>query len=366
MSDAALPTLDRRHLVQGLLGIGAAVGLLAVCLHRAEPAQLLKSFGALTLSAAVPALLCEVSVQLSKALKWQAILSRVAQVRYSNTLRAVVVGAAATHLLPLRLDEFVRSALLARREDIAPGTVLGTVAIDRIIELLVAGAVLLSAAILLDLPRWMMTGAWILGAILSLAVGGALFLLKAEEALVAWLQSASFRGAQWLAHGLGSLTLGLRSLPRGRALLWVILGTVGEWTATIVFYMWMLQVFAIQCGGEVPLIMAIGNSVAYMVPNLPGALGMYEGVQSGILETLAAVEPSEALAVALASHAVLMIPVTLAGLLVGLLELRGARRSTQTARSLDHATTNDRDHDHAADFASAQAPSHAVATDEGE
>jgi uncharacterized protein (TIRG00374 family) len=322
MSDALLPQLGRRHIVQGLLGISGAIALLFVCLHRTEPANLIKSFGALTLSAALPALLCEISVQLSKALKWQAILSRVQKVRYSSTLSAVVVGAASTHLLPLRLDEIVRSALLARREGISPGTVLGTVAIDRIIELLVAGTVLLAAALVLDLPGWMVTCCWFLGAILGIAVLATLFLLKSEESIARWLHSSRFSAGPWLARGLGSVNLGLRSLPQGRAMLFVIVGAAGEWVATILFYLWMLHVFGIVCGGEVPLIMAIGNSVAYMVPNVPGALGMYEGVQSGILEGLAAVEPSKALAVAFASHAILMIPVTVTGLLVGIWEFR--------------------------------------------
>lgn len=331
MSDALLPQLGRRHLVQGLLGVSSAVAVLFVCLHRTEPANLIKSFGALTLSAALPALLCEASVQFSKALKWQAILSRVQKVRYSSTLSAVVVGAASTHLLPLRLDEIVRSALLARREGIAPGTVLGTVAVDRIIELLIAGAVLLGAALLLDLPQWMVTCCWILGTILALAVLATFSLLKSEEAIVHWLRSSRLSAGPWLARSLSSVNLGLRSLPQGRAMFFVILGTAGEWVATILFYLWMLHVFGIVCGGEVPLIMAIGNSVAYMVPNVPGALGMYEGVQSGILEALAAVEPSQALAVALASHAVLMVPVTVTGLLVGILEFRSTNGSRAPA-----------------------------------
>jgi uncharacterized membrane protein YbhN (UPF0104 family) len=170
----------------------------------------------------------------------------------------------------------------------------------------------------------MVTSAWILGAALGLAVLAAVILLKAEEPIRKWLHSSPLRSGPWLARGLSSLNHGLKSLPNGRALLLVIVGTIGEWSATILFYVWMLHLFAINCGGEVPLIMAIGNSVAYMVPNVPGALGMYEGVQSGILETLAGLEASQALAVALAAHAVLMIPVTAAGLLIGALEFRSA------------------------------------------
>jgi len=114
-----------------------------------------------------------------------------------------------------------------------------------------------------------------------------------------------------------------------------IIGTTGEWLATIVFYVWMLRVFTIDAHDVVPLIMTIGNSVAYMIPNVPGALGMYEGVQAGILESLAALEPAPAMAVALAAHAVLMVPVTIAGLLVGAFEFRRIRLSPTKPDGVD-------------------------------
>ena len=68
--------------------------------------------------------------------------------------------------------------------------------------------------------------------------------------------------------------------------------------------------------------MALGNTVAYAVPNVPGAIGTYEALQSGILEQAAQLPEATALAIALAAHGVLMVPVTVAGLGVGLLEWR--------------------------------------------
>ncbi len=325
MSNAVLPKLSRKHLLQGLLGITVAGALLSLCIFRTEPGELVRSLGSLTVAALIPALLCEAAVQLSKALKWQAVLSRVQPVRYTSTLAAVVVGAASTHLVPLRLDEVLRSAVLARREGLAPGTVLGTVAIDRILELFVLGLIFASATLFIDLPSWMTTGAWVLWALLLLSVIGVVLILRGEDNLSRRLSSSSLAAGPWLGRAVHSLGRGLRSMPRGRGLLRFIVGTTGEWLATIVLYIWMLHAFGVDADDVVPLIMTIGNSVAYMIPNVPGALGMYEGVQAGILESLAGLEPAPAMAVALAAHAVLMVPVTLAGLLVGAFEFRRIR-----------------------------------------
>ena len=69
--------------------------------------------------------------------------------------------------------------------------------------------------------------------------------------------------------------------------------------------------------------MALGNAVAYAVPNVPGALGTYEAVQTSVLTAPSVgLDHGEAMAVALAAHAVLMIPVTACGLALALWEWR--------------------------------------------
>ncbi len=312
-----------RNVVAGVAGVALAVALLTWCFSRAEMDKFWAALGSLTVLAVLPALACELAVQMAKALKWMGVLRGVAEVRYRNALSAVVIGAAATHVVPLRLDELLRAGVLGRREGIDSAKVLGTVGIDRVIEVFVAGALLGIIALSGELHGWMHRGAQLLWGGFVVGVVALVVFVRAEEGLRARLAASSVPGVAAAAGILASLAEGLRSLPRGRALLIVALGSAGEWLATIAFYVWTLDVFGVDAPLSVALVMALGNAVAYAVPNVPGALGTYEKVQVSILvAAIAGMTEGEALALALAAHAVLMIPVTLAGGIVALIEWR--------------------------------------------
>ena len=312
--------LTRNQAVAGAVGIATAAGLLFLLFRRAGAQAFVEALSAFSVAALLPALACEFSVQVGKAVKWTAILRRLGPVRMVNALSAVVVGAASTHLVPLRLDEVLRALVLSRREGLPRGAVLGTVALDRVIEVFVAGVLLALIAVLQGLPGWMRAGAgalWIGFVVVALW----LFLfLRAEGTLQQRLLGSERAVVRKLAAGLASLGDGLRSLPRGMGLLVLLAGSAIEWIATVLFYAWMLHVFEVDAPPQLALVMALGNAVAYSVPNVPGALGTYEALQAGILVSGAGLPESTALALALACHSVLIIPVTVVGLAAGVLE----------------------------------------------
>jgi len=312
-----------RSAIAGLGGIAVAAALLWWCFSRADMKLVWAALAGLTLVGVLPALACEAAVQLSKALKWTAVLSGLGPVKYRNALSAVVIGAAATHLVPLRLDELLRAAVLGRRERLDSASVLGTVAIDRVIEVFIAGLLLGIVALSGDLHGWMGRGAqalWV-GFVVGFTV--LVVFVRTEERIRGRLEASSLPGVAAAAGVLGSLARGLRSLPRGAALVVVLAGSLGEWVATVLFYVWTLHVFGIDAPLSVAVVMALGNAVAYAVPNVPGALGTYEAVQTSILIGAGlAISEEAAMAVALAAHAALMIPVTVVGAVLGLLEWR--------------------------------------------
>ena len=322
------------HVVTGLLGSSLALFLLSWLVIRAgngaAGASLVAQAEAgldailshlLTLDPKflIPLLLCEGAVQCAKALKWKAILNTVHPVRYVNALRGVVIGAAATHLVPLRLDEVARAGVVARRERIAVATVFGTVVLDRIIEVLMLGAVLASLNLVMGgLPLVFQHAIQLLGAGFLIAVAGSVALLRWEKRINEMLPKNTI--GERLGRVLSGLVEGLRSLPTGRQLALLLLGAGGEWLATFVFYGLILSMAGLDFSAAISMLLAVGNTISYALPNLPGALGFFEFVQGGMLEASAGLEPAAAAALALSAHAVLMLPVTLVGLWLGLME----------------------------------------------
>jgi uncharacterized membrane protein YbhN (UPF0104 family) len=86
---------------------------------------------------------------------------------------------------------------------------------------------------------------------------------------------------------------------------------------------------AIHAAPGLSVLLALGNTVSYALPNLPAALGVFEVVQGSMLEAVASLDPATAAALALSAHALLMFPVTLAGLILGFFEWRSVGRAEE-------------------------------------
>jgi len=275
-----------------------------------------------TFAVLAPAVACEVVAQLARSLKWTAILRTVAPVKFRNVVSAVVLGGASTHLVPLRLDEVLRAGLLARREGIPMATVLGTVALDRIFEVLVLGVLVGFVALSGDLQPWMRAGAAVMWTGFVVVTAGVLVFLKFEASLRGWVAD---RTSGWIAASapvLGRLADGLRSLPRGKALAVAIGGAAVEWSAVVALYGWMLHSYDAGSGAGGAVLLALGSAFAYAIPNVPGAVGSFETMQTMLIEAGTHLDSETALALALTAHAVLIVPITLAGVVVAAFEWR--------------------------------------------
>ena len=313
--------MKARSMLAGLLGVGIAAALVTWAVQRAGGARFLEALSDISLWFLVPAVACEAAVHLSRAWRWTGLLASIKPVRMRSALATVVIGAAATHVVPLRLDELIRAKLLGDAEGIPAARVLATVAADRVIEILALGALLTAIA-------WMGPPPGLLGTALQVAwiaflVGltGLLAFVFAEARLVALIQRYGGPGAGAvgaMAELASEMATGLRALPTGVALGRVLGGLVIEWGATLALYVFVLLGFGFSTGTIVPLTLSVGGAVAYGVPNVPGAIGTFEATQVTALESLLSLPPDQALAVAVVAHAVLMVPVTLVGTAVAL------------------------------------------------
>ncbi len=302
-------------------GVSVGIVLLGWAFDRAGGTRFLEPLSALATWVLIPALLCELTVWTCKAWKWTGILASTKRVRFVSALKAVLVGGAATHVVPLRIDELLRSKILGDAEGLPAATVLGTVAIDRVLEILVLGSLLGAITVTGHLTGPLEVAvkvAWVA------FLGGATVLtifVFAEAPTAAFLHRYTGPGASVinrLASIVSELAQGLRSLPRGRSLGVVLVATAGEWIATIVIYGLVFVGFGLTVAIEVPLVLAVGGAAAYGVPNVPGAVGTFEATQVTLLEQLLTLPPDEALAIAIVAHGVLSIPITVVGSGVGL------------------------------------------------
>ena len=88
-----------------------------------------------------------------QGIRWKLLLSPFGKVRTTRAIRSVYAGMFANLVFPLRPGEFLRGYLLSNSEGISLGRVLGSVGVERLIDLVIATASLAIASLYVhDLP----------------------------------------------------------------------------------------------------------------------------------------------------------------------------------------------------------------------
>jgi uncharacterized protein (TIRG00374 family) len=136
-----------------ILGYGLAVACLVWVLRDFHLEQVLRQLANIDWKWVVVAMTCDVVSYGIQALRWKFLLAPFGRVRLTRSIRAVFSGLFANLVFPLRPGEVLRSYLLSNSEDITIGRVLGSVGVERFVDLVIATAALAVVSLFVDLPR---------------------------------------------------------------------------------------------------------------------------------------------------------------------------------------------------------------------
>jgi hypothetical protein len=261
---------------------------------------------------------------LVRAVRWQRLLEdEGGHPPWRETLALTVVGYAANNVLPARAGDAVRAVLMAPRAGTSIRTVVGTLLAERLLDvaLLVAIFVIVGYGLLGEV------GAGKVEIVAAVAAGAAL------AAFVAWRLIGRSPRLRAFAAPLLSATLGLRRAHHGLRLLGLTLVIWSIETAV-----WMSVAAAIGFGMnpiEGLYIVALA-SVFSMIPSGPAYAGTQDAAAIVGLKALGGTG-SQAVAYIVMLRFVIVVPITLAGLVLiavrygGLRRLRGLRTSAETS-----------------------------------
>jgi glycosyltransferase 2 family protein len=296
--------------------IGAAVSVVAILLvlrgiDLAEVGQILRNADLRWMAFA--ALLSTMDLSF-RGLRWQRLLRPIARIPYLHVFGYLLIGYLANNILPARLGELVRSHYLGDREGVSRASALGTVVVERVVDL-VAVVAIASASLLVLSVRGVVASAVYVGAgiaglfLVILAVGIVAHRLPGADRVLAILE-------RWpRVRELGrSLQGGLQVAGRPRTLAEALITSGAAWTCSILTFAAVGQSIGLQLTiGEAALI-GSGVALASAVPAGPSNLGTFE---------LAAVEigkaigiPAEtAFALALLTHATILVVTSIGGVI---------------------------------------------------
>ncbi len=310
------------------LGIGIA-GLSIWYVARGIPiAKVLQAMGKANLlllfTVSIP---CYVLATWVRALRWRHLTNPIAEIPRESLFRAQALGFMVNNVLPLRVGEFVRAWFLARQHGVSGTSILGTVVIERVIDVI---SVLLIAAGSL---AWVGHGGETLlsrGALLLLPVAcvpvmGLIGIRRFPDQIVGIAQFFArplpSRVGATLERLLVSFAEGLHSLTLGTHLAWILFHTIVIWLFLSTIPMVVgIYAFGLDLGTPLEtlvvswiLLAAVGVAVA--IPSAPGFFGTYQLAFNSVLERFG-VSPAEALALGLLVWFVFWSTLVALGLLV--------------------------------------------------
>ncbi len=270
----------------------------------------------------IAGVLAIVATFFTRAWRWQALLWQ-SRVGLRPALTALLVGQVVNLALPMRSGDVVRAIWIGPEKGIGAAEALGSVAVEKVWDLL---ALLVCALILLawmPLPGWFARSTW--GTALTLVLGGSLL-----WAVLRW-QAPLFRlagrllarmPAGWdraLLPRLRRLTNGLQAIRHpgvsARALMWTGL----TWGLGAAANLAVLAAFGVP-SAAIALFLLVALMVGNTALPTPGRLGIFEGICVVSLYQLFRLVPTdeEALAVGLVLHLVVVGPALIAAALLAL------------------------------------------------
>ena len=310
--------------------VGATVSavLLLLFFRQLDPGETLDALGGANYLWFVPAIGMYFIAVLFRSIRWHFLLRPLKTIPVRRLYPVVVVGYMANNLLPVRLGEFVRSYFLGQREGVSKSAALATIAIERVMD--GVGLLLLALIVWPFLPvqdalqEFADDTGIAAGLLISLVVTpfvlflAGFFAIAVRPSLGRRLVAFTIRffPQRWrmkAARLMLRFIQGLASLSSPRRILAIVGLTLPVWLAEATMYFLIGLGFdlGLQFHGSV-FVTALSN-LATAVPSTAGGVGPFEYATRVTLEGLN-VTAEVAAAYAIAIHAALLAPVTLAGL----------------------------------------------------
>jgi len=304
--------VPRNFLVRAAAGVAVSIVALWLVLRSVdlqETADVLRTADWRWIAALVGFLCIDLAI---RTLRWQRLLAPIAAVPYRHTLGYLLAGYLANNILPARIGELVRSHYAGDREGISRSTTLGTIVVERVVDLVTVVAIA-SVAILVLSVRGIVASAVLAGVAVAgllavgLAVGIAAHRLPGAEGIAT-------RAERYprVREAVTRLRDGLRVAGRPRTLVEALLLSAIAWGATILAFAAAGQSVDVQLTIGQAALLASGVALASAIPAGPASLGTFELAAVEIGKAIG-VSSSEAFAIGLIAHVSILVVTSIGG-----------------------------------------------------
>ncbi len=258
------------------------------------------------------------------------LLKSNGSITVSKAYRYICVGFLSNNILPARMGEIVRTAGIARAANVPFPTALGSLAVERVLDLFASAVIALVALLVAPIPDevrlWIFIGGGTLFAVFVVLV------LMARKGLSA--KSEGDDGKKKIGVLIWNLivrfTEGFKSLATTRGMLGALVLWAALWGSLIAVMTLRLASFGLPYSVSMALVLIPALSVGVSVPSAPAYVGVYHAAAVGAL-VLFGVDNTVAAGFAIFCHLVDIIPSCILGAIfmflegLGFADLKGRR-----------------------------------------
>jgi len=267
-----------------------------------------------------------------KGVRWTLFLDAVGIHGTGQALRTTFAGHALNNVLVANGGDAVRVAATARNSKVSSATVLATLAIDKLCDLVSYAALFAIAAIWLPLPpllaRWR-TAALIALALMAIALAG-LVLWRPKRSHSEGLVAAEQRLVERARNYWRRLTATSAELATGRRLAIAVGLSFVAWAGQWATFHYAAHAAAFPTTAADSLLALLVVNLSFVVRLTPGNVGVFQLLYA-LAATSTGLDKDSAVAVAFLISLIQYIPVTIIGLLLARSLTTGARASGVTS-----------------------------------
>lgn len=305
--------------LQGLGGLLLAALLLYLVFRNIDREALSNALAAVSWPALAAGAAINIAHNVFRVFRWRWLLQPVREgVPFRPMFVAVILGYMTTWVLPGRVGELVRPALLSARERLPLGPCLGTVVADRLLDG-VAIVVLFAAGSMT--ARFATGSAALAGQIRVTAAVALVVVLAGLAALIAtsalgdrlegWL-TRQWAPVRWTGRAALALSRGTDALRSPRRLVPIFAHSFLAWL-TIALGTWIgIRAVGADVSFSDVLVMLPLLALGVSIPT-PGGVGGYHAAMQIGLTRLFGIDPTTAASAGLLMHVAIVMPILIAG-----------------------------------------------------
>ncbi|MBL7996011.1 flippase-like domain-containing protein [bacterium] len=300
-----------------LLNIGISVFFIWLAVRGIDFDELAKSFWGVSIGFVLFSVALNLFSCWLRALRWQYLLLPIKRIRTSRVFSALMIGFMVNNVLPFRLGEFVRGYALKQSDNISFSASMGTVVIERIIDVLTLLMIFGFILLLFPFPEWVKNGSILVAAIVAVSIFILFMLVKRTD----WTLKLVHRVVSFFSVKLAykidkivkSFIEGVSFLHSAKSYVIITVLSVVTWVTYI--YVMYAMFYAVHFDLLYQLdmlgatVVMVFTSFAIMIPAAPGYVGTFHEIAKQSLMLLN-VDKEHALGFAIIFHASHYISVT--------------------------------------------------------